>query len=172
MQQFIDFFNHPFFIIVGGISTLVMIVTFFYAAYVVISGVLPVWVRLGYSLSKKKIGLFAEQDFASLKGLLVDSGIFKEKNIEQITVDSIAKGEKHTMMLVNYVEFKDKVEEIIKYKKDSDALIVYSPHSAGPIKPELMSKINEQRNSIVVNLRGRLLNDILISMITTIYGKG
>lgn len=171
MNELIEFFNHPFFIIVGGLSTLIAIVSFLYGVYIVINGVLPVWIRLGKSLSNKKIAIYSENDFDSLKGLLIDSGLFRDKNIEKITNDSLAKGERHTMMLVNYSDFKDKIEEILKYKKDSDALIIYAPHSAGSIEHSLMHKINENRNSIVVNMRGRLLNDILTSMITTTYEK-
>ena len=171
MNEVIEFFNHPFFIIIGGLSTLTAILTFIYGVYIVLNGVLPVWIRLGKSLSNKKIAIYSENDFDSLKSLLLDSGLFKDKNIDKITNDSLAKGERHTMMLVNYADFKDKIEEILKYKKDSDALVIYAPHSAGSIEHALMHKINESRNSIVVNMRGRLLNDILTSMITTTYEK-
>lgn len=171
MNEIINFFNHPFFIVVGGASTLVAIMTLIYGIYIVLNGVMPVWIRLGKSLSNKKIAIYAENDFESLKSLLSDSGIFKIKNIEKISNDSLAKGESHTMMLVNYIDFKDKIEEIINYKKDSDALIIYAPHSSGTIEHILMQKINESRNSIVVNMRGRLLNDIFTSMITTTYEK-
>lgn len=171
MNEIINFFNHPFFIIVGGLSTIIAILSLGYGVYVILSGVIPVWIRLGKSLSNKKIAIYAENDFDSLRSLLSDSGIFKEKNIDKITNDSLAKGERHTMMLVNYVEFKDKIEDILKYKKDSDALILYAPHSSSSIEQSLMQKINESRNSVVVNMRGRLLNDIFTSMITTTYEK-
>jgi len=47
------------------------------------------------------------------------------------------------------------------------ALIVYAPQSEGFIDKPMMERISNERNAIVVNLRGRLLNDILVSMITT-----
>jgi hypothetical protein len=171
MKEIIDFFNHPFFVIVGGIGTVIAIVTFIYAIYIILKGVIPVWIRLGKGLSNRKIAVYAEQDFNNFKNILLDSGIFKAKNIEQITNESLSKGETHTMMLVNYMEFKDKIEKILSYKKDSDSLIIYAPQSGDKIETELMNKINENRNSIVVNMKGRLLNDILTSMITTIYEK-
>jgi len=171
MNEIVDFFNHPFFVVVGGISTVIAIVTFIYTIYVVLNGIIPVWIRLGKGLSNRKIAVYAENDFNNFKSMLLDSGIFKEKNIEQITNESLAKGETHTMMLVNYMDFKDKIEKILSYKKDSDALIIYAPQSGERIELELMNKINENRNSIVVNMKGRLLNDILTSMITTIYEK-
>lgn len=171
MIEFANFFNHPFFVIIGGISTLLAIISFFYAIYIILSGVLPIWIRLGRSISNKKIAVYAEHDFDSLKSHLIDSGIFKEKNIEKVTNNSLSKGETHTMMLVNYMEFKDKVEEILKYKKDSDALIIYAPQTGERIEQSLMNRICDTRNTIVVTLRGRLMNDILTSMITTLYEK-
>lgn len=171
MNEIIDFFNHPFFVIVGGISTVIAIVTFIYTIYIVLNGIIPVWIRLGKGLSNRKIAVYAENDFNNFKSMLLDSGIFKEKNIEQITNESLAKGETHTMMLVSYMDFKDKIEKILSYKKDSDSLIIYAPQSGERIELDLMNRINENRNSIVVNMKGRLLNDILTSMITTIYEK-
>lgn len=171
MEEILNFFNHPFFVIVGGISTAIAVVIFFYGIYSIFRGIVPVWIRLGKSLHNRKIAIYAENDFESLKSLLSDSGIFKTKNITQITKDSIAKGEKFTMMLVNYPEFNDVIKSILKHKRDSDSLIVYAPQSEGRIEQKLMDKINENRNSIVVNFRGRLLNDIVTSMITTTYEK-
>jgi hypothetical protein len=171
MEQIIDFFNHPFFIIIGGITTLIAIVSFVYGVYIILSGVIPVWIRLGKGLSNKKIALYAENEYESLKSLLIDSGLFKAKNIEKISRDSMAKGERHSMMLVNFPEFSDKIPEILQYKKDSDSLIVYAPQTGGRLEPNLMNQINDNRNSIVVNFRGRLLNDIVTSIITTTYEK-
>jgi len=171
MEQILDFFNHPIFAIVGGLSTLIAICLFFYGIYGVFRGFLPVGIRLGKSLYNRKIAIYAESDFESLKSLMLDSGIFKTKNIIQIPKDSIDKGEKYTMMLVNYPEFSDEIKSILKYKNDGDSLIVYAPQSAGRIEQKLMDKINKKRNAIVVNFRGRLLNDIVTSMITTTYEK-
>lgn len=103
--------------------------------------------------------------------MLVDSGLFKEKNIHIISNDEISKGSDYTMMIVYYPDFKDSLHEIISQKKDEDSLIVYAPQSKGRIEVEILETINKQRNSIIVNMRGRLLNDVLTSMITTNYGK-
>ncbi len=105
MNEIVDFFNHPFFIVFGGISTVIAIVTFIYSIYLILNGIIPVWIRLGKGLSNRKIAVYAENDFVNFKSMLLDSGIFKEKNIEQITNQSMAKGETHTMMLINYMDF-------------------------------------------------------------------
>ena len=170
-QKLYDFFNHPFFIIFGGISILITIAMAMIGFYTIIKGVLPIWIRLGLGLSNRKIAIYAEKDFDSLKSLFVDSGIIKEKNIHKIAFDSLSKGENYTIMLVNFPEFNDKIEDILKYKKDSDALIIYAPQNSGRIDEKTLELINSHRYSLIVNLRGRLLNDIVNSMITTSYEK-
>ncbi|MBU0941509.1 MAG: hypothetical protein KKD36_08765 [Bacteroidetes bacterium] len=168
MEKLIEFFNHPFFVIVGGISTVIALCGFMFVVYTIIKGVLPVWIRLGKGLSNKKIAIYAENEFDDFKDLLVDSGLFNEKNIEKVTRSSLSKGERHTMMLVNYNEFDDKINDILNFKKDSDSLIVYVSNGVR-VPQNIMDNINNHRNSIVVTFRGRLLNDIVTSLITTSY---
>lgn len=169
MFTVINFFNHPFFIIVGGLTTILMIVGFCYTAFLVIKGVFPVWYRLGIGLSKRKIAVFARDEYDSLNNMLVDSNIFTK--VVQIHKNDIKKAEKETVFLVHWKEFEDKIDDIISIKKDSTPLIIYAPQEEGFIDKDVMKKINSHRNSVVVNLRGRLLNDILTSLITTSYEK-
>ncbi|MCZ7604004.1 MAG: hypothetical protein M5R37_14165 [Melioribacteraceae bacterium] len=171
MQVIIDFFNHPFFVIVGGITTIIAIIGFIYTIYLVIKGIFPVWYRLGMGLSKRKIAIFAEQEFNNLKDILIDSQIFEAKNIIKIDKQSIKKAESITLLLVHWKCFENEIEEILKMKKDSDALIIYAPQDEGFIDKTVLTKINLARNVIIVNFRGRLLNDILTSMMTTSYEK-
>jgi hypothetical protein len=168
----INFFNHPFFIVVGGLSTVLMIGGFVYAACLIIKGIFPVWYRLGMGLSKRKIAIFAFSEFESLKSLLVDSKIFEEKNILRINKNDLRKAEKETLFLVHWKDYQEKMNEILDIKKDSTALIVYAPQSEGRIEnQEMLDKINSHRNSVIVNFRGRLLNDILTCLITTSYDR-
>ena len=171
MQTVISFFNHPFFIIVGGVTTSLAIVGTIYAVYLVVKGVLPVWYRLGMGLSKRKIAIFAEEEYSNLKGMLIDSNLFTSKNIMKIDKQSIKKAEAITLLLVHWKCFEQEIDTILKIKRDSHALIIYAPQSEGLIDKNSLEKINSERNSIIVNFRGRLLNDILTSMMTTSYEK-
>lgn len=171
MEEIIKFFNHPFFIVVGGLATLLMIIGVIYAFWLIIRGVLPVWYRLGLGLSQRKIAIFSVTEFASLSSLLADSKIFERKNIVQINKNDMSKAEKETVFLVHWNDFKDKIDDILNYKKDDTALIVYAPQNEGRIDQQEMDKITTHRNTVVVNFRGRLLNDILLSLITTSYKK-
>lgn len=167
MQTIVDFFNHPIFIVLGGISTLITLIAVLYGIYLFARGVFPVWYRLGMGLSKRKIAVFADTEYEGLKKMLVDSGLFQKDNVVQINKSDLKTAEKFTLFLMHWKSFEGEIEKILEMKTDSTALIVYAPQSEGFIDKAIMEKINQERNSIVVNLRGRLLNDILVSMITT-----
>ena len=56
-------------------------------------------------------------------------------------------------------------------KADGTALIIYAPQEHGFIPKETMALLDKKRNVVVNNFRGRLLNDIVASMITTSYER-
>lgn len=169
MQGIFDYFNHPLFIILSGLITLLVLLDVSYTIYLIVKGIIPVWIRLGRGLSKRKIAVFAEEEFDSLKSMLVDSGIFLESNVVKIDRNSIKKAEDLTLFLVHWKSFEPELENILKMKKDSAALVIYAPQSEGFIDKTALEELNQHRNTIIVNFRGRLLNDILVSMITTGY---
>lgn len=171
MQQVVEFFNHPFFMIVGGILSLLAVLGVLSTVYLVLKGVVPVWYKLGVSLSKRKIAIFSDDKFNELKDILIDSGMFHTKNILKIDKASIKKAEKTSFYIIHYSPYKSSIDEILSMKKDSDALVVYAPQDEGFIEKEILNKLNSQRNTIIVNFRGRLLNDVLVSMITTSFKK-
>ena len=167
-----NIFDAPFFSIWGGISTIIGLWIAIRSIFLIIKGSFPVWYRLGRGLSGRKIAVFAEvQKHNELKTLLIDSNLFLEKNIIRIDRDNLKKASDCTLLLIHYDSFKDKIDEIIANKRDVAALIIYAPSSEGLIGNNEIEKINNERNSIVVNMRGRLINDILTCMITTGYEK-
>ena len=171
MQSLIVFFNHPFFIIVGGLATLSMIIVFFYTVYLVIKGVLPVWYRLGLGLSRRRIAIFGSlESYESIKSSLTDSEIFRDDNIVHIGQDNIDKAKDETIFLVDWESFRDDIEKIYSARKNHQvAIVIYAKPQSIP--HEKMNDIANRTNTVVVNFRGRLLNDILTSMITTSYKK-
>jgi len=153
---------------VGRVSTLLFILASLYAVYLSLRGILPVLYRLGLALSKRRIAIFAESDdFNNLKNVLVDSKLFKEKNILQIDKESIRKAEGESLLLLHWESFKDRLDAVLEIKKDAAALIVYAPTEGGKIDDDAMKKISDHRNIIVVNFRGRLVNDVLACMMTS-----
>ena len=162
------FLNHPWLIMVGRVSTLLFILASLYAVYLFFKGILPVSYRLGTALSKRKIAVFADSDdFNNLKNILVDSKLFKKKNILQIDQRSIGRAEKESLLLLHWRSFRESLDSVLRIKKDAAALIVYAPTEDGKIDDKTMKKISEHRNVIVVNFRGRLVNDVLVCMMTS-----
>jgi len=168
-----NLFTHPVFITISGILTLIILISIVYSVYAFFKGILPALFRLGMGLANRKIAVFADNTkFNELNALLVESGIFKEKNITQIFHGGeIKKASDISLLLVYWKDFNKEVDDIIFNKKHSDALIVYAPHEDGRLSPDEMNKLSSHRNTILVTFKGRLLNDIVSSMITTAYKK-
>lgn len=170
-SEILTFLNNPIFQIVGGIFTLCSIVLIGLSTYWTIIGIMPVLYRLGFSLSKRRIAIYGKTEFSSLRDILVDSGLFKDKNIVQIHDNDIKKAEDITLFMIYWPEFHNKLDDILSIKKDATPLIVYAPQEIMKIEPSHIKKMNAHRNVIIVNFRGRLINDILISLITTGFKK-
>ncbi len=167
----ISFFSHPFFIVVSGFLSLLFVLSVLYGTCVVVTGVWPVWLRLGKGLVNRRIAVFADEKFSELESLLTDSDIFRAKNIIRVNREDIKKAQDISIMLVHWKSFFNKIDDILAIKKDTDALIVYAPIDEGRLENDDMVKINTQRNAALVNFRGRLLNDITQFMITTAYTR-
>ena len=136
-------------------------------------GILPVLLRLGNGLAKRKIAIFAMGDnLTSLKSLLLGSGLFRAKNMCEVSkLEDIGQAESATVLLVFWHDWEKSLQEILLKKRDRCPLIVYAPVSKGRIPDDQMKALDGVRNTSVTNFRGRLLNDIISSMITTSYEK-
>jgi len=159
---------------IGALESLIFIVGMIYAVALWANGVLPALLRLGNGLAKRKIALFAKGDnVSSLKNLLMDSKLFKAKNIYEISKkEDIGRAESATMFLVFWPDWTTDLAKILNRKPDECALIVYAPYDKGRIPDVEMKNLDHKRHTTVTNFRGRLLNDIVASMITTSYEKG
>lgn len=127
--------------------------------------------RLGKGISKRNIAVFADENFSKLESILLDCSLFSKNNIVQIHKDSIPNAGKEDIFLIHWGDFKDKIDAILPTIGKNTALIIYAPIETGRIDPENMTKIGNCRNSVVVNFKGRLLNDILTSLMTTSYER-
>lgn len=160
-----------FIAIIGVIDTLILVIGIAWAFILWLKGISPALLRLGNGLAKRKIAVFAKGDnLNSLKSLLCDSGLFRQKNIVEITQNGdIGKAEKASVYLVYWHDWTETIDEILSKKPDECALVVYAPYDKGRIPDDQMKKLDGKRHSAVTNFRGRLLNDIVTSMITTSY---
>lgn len=157
--------------LVGYIGTIWLLLSGLLLFISALKGVLiPLW-RLGLGLSKRKITIFAKGDNKeSFEKLLLDTKLFDKNNITTVTKkEDFGRCEKSTLFLVVWDDYGSQLKEILNKKQDGTALIVYA-------KPRQLtdsdwSLLDEHRNVSVVNLRGRLFADILISLMVTGYDK-
>lgn len=159
--------------ILSIISTL-----FFWAAILVagiftLLGFVPVLIRLGNGLWRRKIVVFASGNtLTSLSSLLLDSKLFYAKNVLQVSsIDDIEIADRASVFLVYWPDWKDDIQSILDRKSEQTALVVYAPQSQGFIPPDVMNNLESRKHTVVNNFRGRLLNDLVTSMITTAYEK-
>lgn len=132
-------------------------------------GIIPVVYRFGKGLANAKIAVFATgNEQTSLTSLLVDSGMFRAKNLISIsTPGDIGKAEKANLFIVHWPSWRQSLDDVLAKKTDGTGIIVYAPREGGQIPEADMGKLNRHRNVALTNFRGRLLSDILLSMITS-----
>lgn len=154
---------------ISYISTIIVIVGAITGVIIWIRGISPALYRLGNGLAKRKIVIFAKGDNAvSLKSLLTDSKLFRQKNISEITCkEDVGKVEEASVYLVYWHDWANDISEILSKKPDKCAMVVYAPYDKGKIPDEQMKNLDGKRHTAVTNFRGRLLNDIVTAMITT-----
>src|SRR6266850_7700509 len=155
--------------IIGLIETAILVLAIVYSFILWTRGIFPALLRLGNGLAKREVAIFAkESHLSSLKSLLMDSKLFREKNMKGITVrEDFGRAESTTLYLVYWPDWADDISDILAMKPDECALIVYAPSGQGRISDNQMALLDSKRHTTVVNFRGRLLNDIVASMITT-----
>ncbi len=165
IKDFLDLLGYP--------STIILFLMIIWAIIAWIKGILPAILRFGNGFAKRRIAIFAKNDnLQSMTDLLLDSGLFSDKNITKICKeDDFGKSEKATLFLVYWPDWGEKVIDIKNLKKDGEAMIVYAPKSGGFIPDDIMAKLDNGRNVAVANFRGRILNDIVTALITTGYSK-
>lgn len=166
-----EFFNHPFFIIVGGLTVTLWVFSAIWGAICWVLGITPILFRLGMSLWRRKIVIFSDDldTFDTLQKAIAYTKIFKGKNIIHIKSNDIDNAKGKTIFLVDWNTFGDKIERVFTARKNGQTpIIIYA--SPGSIPPDKMTDIANRAHTAVVNFRGRLLNDVLTSLMTTSYG--
>jgi len=169
MQQAImNFLNF-----VSYLVTVVSIVFYIYLFIMWVRGIAPVLYRIGNGLSHKKIVIFAKGDnLTSIQDLIIDSKLFRTKNLSNISSkNDLDKSIGKDIFLINWPDWRENINEILSKINDKTALVVYAPQEAGFIPKEQMSEFNKRRNVAIANFRGRLLNDIVTSIITISQNK-
>ncbi len=169
MDQIFNFFNQPFFAIIGGFSTLLVMLGILYRIACWSFCIVPVAIRFGIAIHKREVAIFADDKaFGDLEECLTNSKIFKKKNIVLIRDGSLEKAKTKTVFLVDWTSFGSNIDKIFALRKNEQTpIVIYA--KPGSIPQDQMNIIANQINVIVVNFKGRLLNDISTLLITTSY---
>lgn len=156
---------------VGRVTTALFILQILLAGYAWLKGALPALLRLGFGLSRRKIAILARgEHLGDLKTVLLESKLFNEKNMLEIpSLESLDRADRATLFLVFWPDWSDYITKVLEHKKSGTALVVYAPQDQGLIPPDKLKDLNSRPNVVVANFRGRLLNDILVCMMTTSY---
>ena len=174
-KTLLDFFSEiPFDSILdvaGWASILSHAVALFLGACAIVltaMGVVRVLFRMSRALSKNKIAVFANvNEFDDIQQVLVDSGLFKKKNIHHINKGRVMAAASMDLFVLHWPSFNEKIDDVLSIKKDAVGLVVYAPREDGDVNKADRKKLNRHRNVSLVNFRGRLLQDVFISTITT-----
>jgi hypothetical protein len=163
MLDFIDW--------VGRVSEALWLITLILGGAAWARGILPVVWRLGNGLSKRKIAIFADstgQDLPVLRSLLSSSKLFQQKNIIEIGAQKTLDDAKPaTLYLISWQDYQTTIDGIIDKKAPGTAVVVYA--APGSIPPDRMKLLDSKPGVVVANFRGRMLNDILVCLMTTGY---
>lgn len=153
-------------------STLIFIVGAIAGVYLWFAGVLPVLFRLG-NLRRRKIAVFAKGDAStSIVALFSDARLFKAKNIIPIiSTGDIGRADDATIFVVHWPDWQNELEQILSGKPDQTPLIVYAPQSGDRLSTDAVRLLDQHRHVVLANFRGRLLNDVVNSFVTTAYEK-
>ncbi len=142
------------------------------AIVLVAMGIVRVLFRMSWALSKNKIAIFSNVNgFDNIRQVLVDSGLFKKKNIHHIDQGRVMAAASMDLFVLHWPCFKEKIDDVLSIKKDAVGLVVYAPQEDGRVTEDNIEKLNQHRNVALVNFRGRLLQDVFVSTITTKRGK-
>lgn len=171
IQPIIDFFNHPVFIIVGGLTVVFAAIGIIYRVVCITLGVTPLVFRIGKAIWRRKVAIIGSAEaFSSLKDCIIDTNIFKNHNVIHIPIDNIEKSKEHTILLVDWETSGNYIDNIFLARKNyNTAVIIFAKPASIPHGK--MDEIGNRSNTVVVNFKGRLLNDILNSLITISFDE-
>src|SRR5260221_12439596 len=101
---------------IGRVTTALFVIALRAGIYGWSTEIIPAMVRLGNGFAKRKIAIFAKGDqFISLKDLLVDSKLFKAKNIIQVSSkNDFGRAEQSTLYLVFEPDWQNRLTKILQ----------------------------------------------------------
>ena len=153
------------------LAIIVSLITILSALWVLISkvwGFSELLKRFG-TIRSRKIAIIADPAaLALLSADITNAKIIRQENICPIDVGHLDTVSDHRLILLNYGSVdEDQFRRILDKKQPNSGLIIYAPPPSR-LPDNLMSEIRDNHPyTLVVNFRGRLVNDVLTAMMTT-----
>ena len=159
--------------VIGGLTVLLAFFTGLATFLGWTAGVFVVFKRLGLGRWYRKLLIVGSAtDTTSLKKDLVDSVVFREKNVHEAGSRNLSDVKDASLILLDYWSMTEsQVSTVLANKRKSAGLVVYSPMGGGRIPDNISEKINNEPFTTIVNMRGRLVNDLLVTLMSTSYDK-
>ncbi|WP_165047491.1 MULTISPECIES: hypothetical protein [unclassified Adlercreutzia] len=162
---------NAFFSLVGTIGTIVPWALAIGFVVLAVMGLVRPAYRFGKGIAWKKVFIVANDNTRQeLKGDLERSGILRKRNIRVKTDGQISDLAGARLLILEYGYLGEKkVQEIVSNKCSDCGVLIYAKHKE--ISDESMSKLNRSQHVSVVNFRGRLVNEILLLLISTSFAR-
>jgi hypothetical protein len=162
--------------IIGLVTTLYAVLWFFWMLICWALGIYPVFTRLGFGRWFRRIHVVATlEKYNELKDDMVSTGMFRASNIYHVSNGTLTKLKEASLALVHYQSFsEDEIRTIISNKRANAGYIFYFPEfvpGQNAIPTDTLKLINNEQFTTVVNMRGRLMNDIMVTLLSTGYDK-
>lgn len=168
---------------VSMVITIVTILLFLYALFITIYHLLPLLWQFGRAMWKSKVAICANSDrYNEIKNSLKDSYAFQRKKICHFTPNCIDHDvTRYSVIVIDWQslliideesnqndnkESESCVIRILKTRKSKETSIIILS-LPGKIPNDLMKAISEYSQVTIVNAKGRLANDVFLSLLTT-----
>ena len=170
MELILKIFNSPIFTLWWWITTLIVLFWILVRIILRIFNISPIVFRLWNALLKRNVAIFwSDSAFDELKEILTESSIFKTNKIVHIRKSNLEKAKDFSLYLIDWESNEIDIDKIISLRKNHHVWIVVfaKPRS---IDVKNMDMLTNCANTIIVNARWRLINDMFTLLITTKYG--
>ena len=157
--------------LIGNACTAAAIVLVIIFVALSIMGLFKPAYRFGKGIAWKKVFIVADSNTRQeLKSDLVRSGIIKRRNILEKTDGQISDLAGARLLVLEYGYLgAAKVQKIVSNKCSDCGVLVYA--KPREIDDEVLAELNRSQYVSVVNFRGRLVNEILLLLISTSFAR-
>lgn len=158
--------GNPVFNVIAVLLTIVSIAGLFITLFLLVTGLCRPMVRLGLSRCRQNICVVGNPDVTRMvRNDLVESCVVPKRRLKDLGKESLENIDDNAILVVCADGLEnDVVLEAVKSKGKKAGVIVYTTKQL-PVK--FRNELNENEHVSMVNMRGRLVNEIMTLYMTT-----